>query len=212
MTGLQKTVSLCLAFVVIVLGMLVYSVTRTPLLSLEQLRERDVTVFPRPREIAPFSLLAHNGEPFELADLVGSWSFIFFGFTNCPDVCPTTLSVLAQAERLINQGNSEYESGFKGVLITVDPERDDIATLGRYVSAFSANFIGVGGESGDLARLARQLHVAFAKLPGAEESYQVTHSTHIVIVNPMGHYHGFIKMPHQVDTVVLTYRSLAASF
>ncbi len=77
MSGLQKTVSLCLVFVIIVLGMLVYRVTRTPLLSIEQLRERDVIVLPIPREIAPFSLLAHNGEPFELADLEGSWSFIF---------------------------------------------------------------------------------------------------------------------------------------
>ena len=122
MTGLQKTVSLCLAFVVIVLGMLVYKVTRSPQLSLEQLRERDVIVFARPRVIAPFSLLAHSGEPFELENLQGSWSFVFFGFTHCPDVCPTTLSVMAQAERQINQENSELANGFKGVLVTVDKE------------------------------------------------------------------------------------------
>ncbi|MCZ6640481.1 MAG: SCO family protein [Gammaproteobacteria bacterium] len=212
MTGLQKTVSLCLAFVVIVLGMLVYKVTRSPQLSLEQLRERDVIVFPRPREIAPFSLLAHTGEPFELEDFEGSWSFVFFGFTHCPDVCPTTLSVMAQAERQINQENSELANGFKGVLVTVDPERDDSETLSRYVGAFSANFTGVGGEPRELARVARQLNIAFAKLPGLNEGYEIEHSGNIVIINPLGHYHGIIRMPHKVDTLVLTYRSLAASF
>ncbi len=212
MTGLQKTVSLCLTFVVIVLGMLVYKTTRSPQLSLEQLRERGVIVFERPREIAPFSLLAHSGEPFELKDLQGSWSFVFFGFTHCPDVCPTTLSVMAQAERQINRESSEFANGFKGVLVTVDPERDDSETLGRYVSAFSEKFIGVGGETGELARLARQLNIAFAKVPGLNEGYQIEHSANIVIINPLGHYQGIIKMPHKVDTLVLTYRSLAASF
>ncbi len=212
MSGLQKTVSLCLVFVVIVLGMLVYKVTRTPQLSIEQLRERDVIVLPRPREIAPFSLVTHNGEPFELANLEGSWSFIFFGFTHCPDVCPTTMSVLAQAERLINTDDPESGSGFKGVLVTVDPERDDIETLGNYVGAFSKNFTGVRGELGEIALFARQLNVAFAKLPGLDGGYQIEHSANIVIVNPMGHYHGIIKMPHKVDTLVLTYQTLAASF
>ena len=177
-----------------------------------ELHERGVVVLPRAVEIAPFSLSAHNGKTFELADLRGSWSFVFFGFTHCPDVCPTAMSVLAQAEQRLHRESPALASGFKGVLVTVDPERDDMETLSNYVGAFSATFTGVGGELSDLARLARQLNVAFAKLPGPDESYQVEHSANIVIVNPMGHYHGFIKMPHRVDTLVLAYRSLAASF
>ena len=212
MTGLQKTVSLCLMFVFVVLGMLFYNVTRTPQLSVEQLLERGVFVLPRPREIAPFSLIAHSGEPFGRTDLEGSWSFLFFGFTHCPDICPTALSVLAQAERRLGQESPELLGGFQGVLVTVDPERDDIETLGKYVGAFSPNFTGVTGKVGDLRQFALQLNVAFDKLPGEADSYQVEHSANIVIVNPMGHYHGFIKMPHQVDNLVLAYRSLAASF
>ena len=212
MTPIRITVALCLAFVAVVLGMLLYSVLRTPVLSDEQLREQGVFILPRPREIADIHLTTHDGEPFTIEDLQGQWSFIFFGFTNCPDICPTSMSVLVQAQRRLMEEDPEAAEDFQGILVTVDPERDDLETLGRYVGAFSPSFIGVGGERDDIAAFATQVNVAFARMPGDEESYQVDHTANIVIVNPRGHYHGFAKMPHQADTIVATFRSLAARF
>ena len=84
MTGLQQTVALCLGFIAVVVGLFVYSVTRTPVLSDEQLREQGVFVLPTPREIASFELQAHTGESFAVEDLLGRWTCDFFGFTNCP--------------------------------------------------------------------------------------------------------------------------------
>jgi len=211
-TPVRITVALCLAFVAVVLGMLLYSVLRTPVLSDEQLRQEGVFILPRPREIADVQLVTDGGEPFTVENLQGRWSFIFFGFTNCPDICPTSMSVLAQAERRLMDETPEAAAGFQGILVTVDPERDDLDTLGRYVQAFSPRFIGVGGERDDIAAFATQVNVAFARMPGDEAGYQVDHTANIVIVNPRGHYHGFAKMPHQADTIVATYRSLAARF
>ena len=214
MTGLQKTVALCLGFVAVVVGLFVYSVTRTPVLSAEQLREQGVFILPRPREITAFELATHTGEPFTLEDLNGQWTFAFFGFTNCPDVCPTTMAVMGQARRTLQGGDT-----FQGVLVSVDPERDDAATLGAYTTAFSPDFIGVRGSREAVAAFSEQVNVAFAKVPMLDENgepapdaYQVDHTGNIVIINPRGHYHGFIKYPQQADTIVAAFRSLAADF
>ncbi len=105
------------------------------------------------------------------------------------------------------------------MLVSVDPERDDAQRLAAYVGAFSESFLGAGGELREVATFAEQLNVAFAKVPvfnpagGADGSrYQVEHTANIVIVNPAGHYHGFIKYPQQADTIVATFQSLSANF
>lgn len=213
MSPVARTVALCLAFVAIVLGMLYHSVTRVPVLDEDQLRELGVFILPRPREIAPFELETQAGEPFTVADLEGRWSFIFFGFANCPDICPTSMSAMGIAERELEDAGMVEDAPFQGILVTVDPERDDAATLGKYVAAFSPRFLGVRGDREATAKLATQVNVAFAQVPDATgEGYQVDHTANIVIINPRGHYHGFIRMPHKAETLVSAYRSLAATF
>ena len=101
-------------------------------------------------------------------------------------------------------------------MVSVDPERDDVQTLATYVSAFSPRFVGLRGSRETLANLATQVSAAFSKVPnpgaGEDVGYQVEHTGHIVIVNPKGHYHGFIKLPHVADTIVATFESLAGNF
>ena len=120
--SVRSTVLLCLALISIVLGMLFFKMTRVPTLSDEQLREKGVVVLPTPRELAPFDLIDHRGEPFSAADFQGRWSFVFFGFTNCPDICPTSMSVLAKARRQVEEQHPNLLDGFNGVLVSVDPE------------------------------------------------------------------------------------------
>ena len=212
MTPVRLTVFLCVGFIAIVVGMFVFSVTRTPVLSEEEMRELGVFILPRPREITDFDLVAQDGQPFTLENLQGKWSFIFFGFTNCPDICPTTMAVLGQAERQLQTTDPEAAAQFQGVLVTVDPERDDLETLGAYAQAFSPRFLGVRGERDAIAGFATQVNVAFARVPGEGGGYEVDHTANIVIVNPRGHYHGFAKMPHQADTIVASFKSLAENF
>lgn len=211
MRSIAATVALCLALVAMVLGLFVYSVLRTPVLNEAQLRDLGVIILPTPREIAPFELNATNGQPFGVADLQGHWTFVFFGFTNCPDICPTTMAELAKAERELRQTDPESAEQFRVVMVTVDPERDDVATLAAYVGAFSPQFVGAAGAVAATVELARQLNVGIAKVPSAD-GYTVDHGGQIVIVNPKGHYHGFIKLPHQADTIVQAFASLRANF
>jgi protein SCO1/2 len=197
-------------FIAAVLGMFVYSVTSVPQLSDEELRSQGVFLLPRPRDIAEFNLTDHRGEPFSNEQLMDQWTFMFFGFTHCPDVCPTTMSVLGQVDTRLRQEGVEQAHPFQGVLVSVDPERDTPEQLGPYATAFSPRFVGVTGDRAGLAELAQQLNVAFAKVPNGNGGYTMDHTGNIVIINPMGHYHGFIKMPHKEETIRLAYQSLAA--
>lgn len=219
MKPLHVTIALCLGFIAVVVGLFVYSVTRTPLLSSEALREKGVLLLSAPRELSAFVLETSDGQSFQQSDLQGHWTFMFFGFTNCPDVCPTTMAVMGQAYRTLIDVNPEAAADFQGVLVTVDPDRDSAEKLNEYVHAFSPSFVGVRGSVKDIAGLATDVNVAFAKVPVRDaqgvadpNGYTMDHSANIVIINPKGHYHGFIKYPQQADTIVAAYQSLDANF
>ena len=211
MSTVAKTVLLCAAFITAVVGLFVYSVTRVPQLSEEEMRDRGVFVLPRPRDIAPFHLEDQNGEAFGRDDLNGKWTFVFFGFTHCPDICPTSMAVLGQVDAELRKRGGNLADQFQGVLVTVDPERDTQALMGRYAEAFSPRFLGVRGTLEETGLFAQQLNSSFGKMPEGD-GYTMDHTGHISIINPMGHYHGFIKLPHDPETIRLTYQSLAARF
>ncbi len=212
MSPVARTVLLCLAFIAIVLAVLVVSITRTPQLSEEELAERGVFLLPKPRELPDFGLTDHTGAAFARAQLEGGWTFMFFGFTHCPDICPTSMAVLGQVERALHKTNPQVANPFRGVLVTVDPERDTAEVLGQYATAFSPRFLGVMGTREETAKLATAVNVAFAKVPDGKGGYTMDHTGHIVIFNPYGHFHGFIKLPHQAETIRLTYSTLDAQF
>ena len=210
MSGIAKTVALCLVFIGIVLAAFVNSTLRTPQASEEQLREMGVFLLPRPRDLAPFELTDHNGAPFTNESLQDRWSFIFFGFTHCPDICPISMSEMGKVA--VALPDEPDGAPFGGVLISVDPERDTPEKLKTYATAFSKDFIGATGSREALVELTTQVNVAFAKIPDGEGGYTMDHTGNIVIINPRGHYHGFIKLPHKAETIRLAYQTLAASF
>lgn len=208
--GVRTTVLLCVAFVAVVLGSLAYRVTREPLLDEAALREQGTYLLPSPHEIAPFELIDQRGSEFTNAALQGHWSLLFFGFTSCPDVCPVTLSALAQAETKLSQtGPKKLFDDLKVYFVSVDPDRDDPTTIDRYVSAFSPRFTGVTGSQEALAAFATQLNVAFMKVPDGKGGYVIDHTGNIVVIDPKGRYVGFMKLPHQADRIVLAYKSIA---
>jgi protein SCO1/2 len=211
--SVRTTVLLCIAFVAIVLGALVYTVLREPLLDDAALREQGTFILQTPREIAPFALVDQHGDVFDNSSLLGHWSLLFFGYTSCPDICPVTLAVLAQMEKkLADAGDHDLLDQLKVYLISVDPERDSAETLGKYVGAFSPRFMGVTGSRDAVAALATQLNVAFMKVPADNGGYVIDHTGNVVVINPKGHYHAFIKLPHDADRTLLAYRSLARKF
>ncbi len=209
-SGVRSTVLLCVAFVAIVLGTLVYSVSREPLLDEAALKEQGTFLLPTPRDIAPFSLTDQHGDTFDNASLNGHWSLMYFGFTSCPDICPVTLAALAQVEKkLAESGRKDLLDQLKIYFVSVDPERDDAGVIAKYVEAFSPRFTGVTGSHDALAAFAQQLNVAFMKVPDANGGYVIDHTGNIVIIDPQGHYAGFMKLPHQTDRILMAYKSIA---
>ncbi len=211
--GVRNTLIGCALFMALVLGLFVHSIVRSPGLSDDQLREDYGTVvLPQPRAPSAFSLIRHDGETFTEADLRGRWTFAYFGFTHCPDICPVTLAVLAEARRQLAEANGREP--FDVVLFTVDPERDTPEVLANFVRYFDSDFAGATGEQVQIASLAREVSVAFAKVPSADDpdGYVVDHTGNIVIFNPRGHYHGYIRLPHTPERVLTAYRTLADRF
>lgn len=211
--GIRNTVLLSLAFIALVLGAFISNTLREPLLDVDALREQGTVVLPEPRALAPAGLLDHTGAPFDGADLAGRWTFMFFGFTSCPDVCPVALAALAQVEKkLADAGDQALHDQFAGVFVSVDPDRDDASKIAQYVSAFSPRFVGVSGDPAALAEFARQVNAAFMKVPGQGADYLIDHTANIVVINPRGHYHAFIRLPHEPEKILLAYKSMAAAF
>ena len=225
MSTIKSTVLLCFVFIGIVLVMFVISVLRVPQLSVEEMRSKGVFLLPTPRDIAAFKLTDHMGKTFDRSSINGRWSFVFFGFVSCPDVCPTSMSVLGTVDRQLQASDPQLAEQFQGILVSVDPERDSTENLAKYATAFSPRFLGVTGPREDLVGLTTQVNVAFAKVPLTEppplesaaadvaaDAYTVDHTGNIVIINPRGHYHGFIKLPHDSETIRLTFQTLASQF
>ena len=154
-----------------------------------------LVTFPERRPLAEFILVDDEKGVFDLGSLTSRWSFIFFGFMYCPDVCPTTLYDLSLVKKeMLAKGINEREVQF--VFISVDPARDKAAQIQRYVKYFDPDFVGATGSVGQLTNLTRQLGAPFRAEPEtARNVYEVTHSSAIYLVDPMGQYTGIISPP-----------------
>ena len=211
--NIRNTVLASLAFIVIVLGAFTYSRFREPLLDEAALKEQGTYVLPTPRAIAPFKLIDDRGQVFDGARLQGRWTIMYFGYTSCPDICPTTMSAVAQAEQLLAKSrDSDLLKKLQVVFVSVDPERDTTEILHRYVTAFSPDFVGVTGEHDAIAALATELNAAFMKVPGPDGSYQIDHTGNLVLIDPRGRYYAFMKLPHEADRIERAYTSIARSY
>jgi protein SCO1/2 len=155
------------------------------------------------------NLTDHHGKPFGRDRFEGGWSLVFFGFTYCPDICPTTMAFLNTFMTEL-QGTEAQDT--QVVMVSVDPARDTVEQLAGYVPFFNKDFIGVTGEFLDIHRLATALNTPFRKVPGQDENYLVDHSANVVLINPRGDYHGFFKTPLDQAKMKVTFRSARLSW
>ena len=178
-------------------------------MSVDELRINGAVVFDKPRIIKDFTLVDHNGKPFDLSRLTGYWTLIYFGFSHCPDICPTTL---ADVNRMLEHVNAEVAEHTEVVMVTVDPDRDTVDILSQYVPFFNETFIGVTGEPLAIRSLADNLNVAFNKVAlngkDIQAGYTVDHTGHLILINPKGHYHGFFKPPFEPAKLKTTYQTI----
>jgi protein SCO1 len=161
------------------------------------------TILSPARKIAVPALVKDNGEMLRIDDLSGQWHLLFFGYTHCPDICPTTMGVLAQAKKTAKTNDQEFPGV---VFISVDPERDKVETLGQYVRYFDKDFIGVTGDPALVKALALQMSVVYLKMPAADGSadddYLVDHSSALLLLDPQGRLKAFLNPPHDPSTIL----------
>lgn len=165
------------------------------------------------RKIAIPALTKDNGERFSLTDLTGQWHFMFFGYTNCPDVCPVTMGVLAQAKKMASVSNELFP---EVVFVSVDPERDKVEMLADYVQYFDKDFIGVTGDKDLIKALTLQMSVVYMKMSAEDDSqanasgsgYLVDHSSAILLLNPEGKLVAFFNAPHEPKTILKDFRTV----
>ncbi len=177
-------------------GIALYERPREPLVL------RAGTALPEPRALPAFALVDQAGRPFGRARFEGRWNLLFTGFTHCPDVCPTTLALMAELNRRVARDDLQF------VFVSVDPERDTPDAVARYLAHFDAALLGATGERAEMERLTAGLGLAQVRNPGAGDEYTVDHSTAFVLVDPEARLAGYFSAPHERDALVADLRSL----
>jgi len=202
--GIRNTVVLLLLLMIVFVSGFFNKMLQPRVMSDIELRANGAVIFDNPRIIEDFSLTDQNGEPFTLESLKGQWSILFFGFTHCPDICPTTMAKLSQVYKNLDTDIAEQT---QVVLVSVDPARDSPQKLADYVPFFNEEFVGVTGDFLQIMQLTQNLNVAFRKVM-LENDYTIDHSANLAIINPKGHYHGFIKPPFELARLTTVWQSI----
>ena len=203
--GIKLTVALILAFILVIVGGFVYRIQQPRVMTVSEMKINGTYLLGTPRALPEFQLVDHHGKPFNRESLKGGWTMIFFGFTFCPDICPTTMAFLDQ---FMEQVEGTEVADTRVLMVSVDPARDTVEQLATYVPYFNPDFLGVTGEFLELHRFATALNTPFRKVPGQDENYLVDHSANVVLINPRGDYHGFFKAPLDMAKMKTTYRSI----
>jgi len=176
----------------------------------QQLALERATALSPPRPVPEFTLTDDSGDTFDRSRLKDRWSLLFFGFTHCPDVCPTTLGMLAQTEKQLADLPPELKP--QVVLVSVDPQRDTPQQLASYVKFFSRSFTGVTGTPDAIDDFTRAMGVPVAiGSPDANGNYSVDHSAAIFLINPDGALRALFSTPHTPAVIAADYRRLVAA-
>jgi protein SCO1 len=159
------------------------------------------------RTLPDFSLIDQHGRAFGPRNLRGHWSFMFFGYTNCPDFCPSTLTTLAAMEKDLAGAPTRPQV----VFVSVDAKRDTPEQLAKYVPYFDPEFTGVTApDQKTIESVARKLGVAVAITPGADGSYTVDHSSEIFVIDPRGKLAAVLTGPFTADGLRADFQRIAA--
>ena len=166
------------------------------------------TLLPVPKPLPEFTLVDQSGAPFGRERLEGRWSFLFFGYTHCPSICPITLGSMRDLRRdLVNGDPAIADAQF--VFVSVDPARDAPGTLRTYIEHFDPTFVGASGEAEELGRLTRELGVFHERTPGGtEEAYDFDHTASLLLVDPNAELYAVFSPPVQPEDAAEAFRAI----
>jgi protein SCO1/2 len=162
------------------------------------------------RDDAPLPAFTLHGPRggFGNAQLAGHWSFVFFGYTQCPDICPTALALMKEVRKML--AAVLPAPTFQVVFVSVDPRRDTPQLLGEYMAAFDPSFIGVSGTDAALSPLTKSLGVYYQRNDTADPRiYTVDHSAAIYLVDPQGRLAAVFSPPQEASKMAANFRRIA---
>lgn len=173
---------------------------------------RTGVAYPEPRPLADFHLTDHDGTAFTRDRLQGKWTFLYFGYTFCPDVCPLTLVELDKTQQALAAAGLDDDNQYW--FISVDPQRDTPARLGEYSRYFNPKFGGATGADDELTAFTRQVGVLYLLVKSEEESdtYLVDHSSVVVLIDPDARLYAAFPPPHDGPAMAEDFRTLRAQW
>ncbi|TRX73879.1 SCO family protein [Pseudomonas mangiferae] len=193
MTRVQKTVFILVAVVALVMGLTVYkALSERHQQDPVRLLDAGIVLLPQSRTLPELSMTDQDGQPLRVDTLKGRWSLLFFGYTFCPDICPTTL---AQLRELKGKLPEEARARLQVMLVSVDPNRDTPQQLKQYLGYFDPAFRGATGDLDTLQKFAAAVSIPFIPADTSKPNYTVDHSGNLVIIGPDGTQRGFIRAP-----------------
>ncbi len=161
-------------------------------------------IYPTAKHIEEFSLLDQNNQTFSNKNFQGQWSLLFVGYTLCPDICPTTLSLMSEVHWELKDQELDPPAI---IFLSIDPARDTVDVVKKYVEYFNSDFIGLTGEPVQIEKLTRNLNAVYRKAPGlngeiTEDDYLMDHSSALMLINPDGELQSILTAPHSIRGVI----------
>ncbi|GGC67152.1 SCO family protein [Marinobacter halophilus] len=167
------------------------------------LSQYNAYVYDQPRQLAEFILTNEQGETVTREDLKGRWTFVFVGYTNCPDICPVAMANLRQTDQLLSAEVPQPDY----LLVTADPEHDTPEQLKAYTGFYGENFHGLTGDLDTLRQLAQSLSAVFVHRE-VDGQLLVDHSGHFALLNPDGQLQALIQPPHKPQELAQAFQRI----
>ena len=206
---IKRNILLIALFIFVVLTLFINKLTKPRVLSVNELLINGLFLFETPKEISDFSFYSSNGKEFNKSNLNNKWTLMYFGFTRCPDECPTTMYQISKLIKVLREKDYPLDDK-QWVLVSIDPERDTPEDINKYAKGFDDAFIGVSNIRPMLISLATQLSVNNV-MPGSDamdHSHLDNHVNNIILLNPSGEFAGVFRPPFDISRLSLTYQSV----
>jgi protein SCO1/2 len=206
MTAQSKFLSFALVCVVGIAGIVASLLWHRPVAAVDLTTGTFLTPS---RALPDFILIDQEGRNFGAANLRGHWSLMFFGYTNCPDFCPTTLTTLAAMNKRLRAAEAPVRP--QVIFVSVDAKRDTPAQLAKYVPYFDPEFIGLtAADQPGIEAVAKKLGVGVIIEPASDGNYTVDHSGAIFVLNPDGRLNAILTGPFSVDALLADFQRIVA--
>ncbi len=209
MNAINRNLILIALFIIIVMSLFISKLTTPRVLNNNERDRNGLFLFEKPKQISDFEFFSSDSS-FTKSDLIGKWTLMYFGFSRCPDECPTTMYQLSKLIKVLKEKNYQLDNK-QWVLVSIDPERDSPKIIDNYAKGFDEDFIGVSNTRPMLLSLATQLsvnNVMPSNSHGMEHKHLDNHANNIILLNPDGDFAGIFRPPFDISRLSLTYQSV----